>query len=122
MKVEVRGMKKTFNRRVGKAISILNYIKKVVTKLFKILVQSAVICFPVILTLVIINSLLGVHVRFNYYLILAIFSSLAMAILLCVLKFESIFAKPVKKSKRTVPAKTDRKTQRVVQRKRRKIS
>ena len=115
-------MKKTFTRRVGKAISILNYIKKVVTKLFKILVQSAVICFPVILTLVIINSLLGVHVRFNYYLILAIFSSLAMAILLCVLKFESIFAKPVKKSKITVPAKTDRKTQRVVQRKRRKIS
>ena len=51
MKVEVRGMKKTFNRRVGEAISILNYIKKVVTKLIKILVQSAVICFPVILTL-----------------------------------------------------------------------
>ena len=60
-------MKKTFNRRVGKAISILNYIKKVVTKLFKILVQSAVICFPVILTLVIINSLLGVHVNFQLF-------------------------------------------------------
>lgn len=115
-------MKKALKRLIGKSINMLNHIKKIGERIFKIAVQSAVVCCPVTLILVIINSILGVNIRFSYYLILAGLAIAVSSLILCAFKWEQIFAKPVKVSKKTVPAKTDRKTQRAVHRKRKRIS
>ena len=115
-------MKKTLKRLIGKSINMFNHIKKIVERILKITVQSAVVCCPVILMLVIINAMLGVNIRFSYYIILAALVTVAASLILCALKWEQIIAKPVKASKKTVPAKADRKTQRAVHRKRKRIS
>ncbi|WP_455538337.1 hypothetical protein [Terrisporobacter sp.] len=115
-------MKKTSNKKAREGVSVFKYIVSVLSRLLKISIQSIIVCFPVILTLVIINSLLGVHIRFSYYFKLAILSTLIMIISLIVLKSKSIFSRPVKKVKKTVPAKTNRKVQRSTQRRRKRIS
>ena len=115
-------MKKTLKRSIGKSINMFNHIGKIVERIIKIIIQSAVICCPVISILAIINSILGVNIRLSYYFILALVVTMSVSLLLCVLKWKQVTAKPVKASKKTVPAKTDRKTQRPVQRKRRRIS
>lgn len=115
-------MKKTLKRLIGKSINMFNYIKKIVGRILKITTQSAVVCCPLILMLVIINAMLGVNISLRYYIILATFLIVASSLILCALKWKQVIAKPVKVSKKTVPAKTDRKTQRVVQRKKKRIS
>ena len=115
-------MKKALKRLIGKIINICEHTKKIGERLFKILIQSAIVCCPVILTLAIINTILGVNIRFNYYLILATLLTLGSSLILCMFKWEQIISKPVKTSKKTVPTKTNRKTQRATHRKRRKIS
>lgn len=115
-------MKRILKRVIGESINMLKYIGKIVSRVFKVLVKSAVVCCPLILILIIINAILGVNIRFNYYLMLAGLVILASSLTMIVFKWEQIFAKPVKKSNRIVPAKTDRKTQRAIQRKRRRIS
>lgn len=115
-------MKKTLKRLIGKTLDMFEHTKKIGERLFKILVQSAIVCYPVILALAIINTILGVNIRFSYYLILSTLLTLGSSLILCMLKWEQIISKPVKTSKRTVPTKTDRKTQRAIQRKRRRIS
>ena len=115
-------MKKTLKRLIGKTLDIFKYTKKIGERLLKILVQSSVVCCPVILTLAIINTILGVNIRFSYYLILATLLTLGSSLILCMFRWEQIISKPVKTSKRTVPTKIDRKTQRAIQRKRRRIS
>lgn len=115
-------MKKRLKRLIGKILNIFDHTKKIGERLFKILVQSAVVCCPVILMLAIINTILGVNIRFSYYLIMATLLTLGSSLILCMFRWEQIISKPVKTSKRTVPTKTDRKTQRAIQRKRRRIS
>lgn len=115
-------MKKTLKRLIGKTLDMFEHTKKIGERLFKILVQSAVICCPATLTLAIINTILGVNIRFSYYLILATLLTFGSSLILCMFKWEQIISKPVKTSKKTVPTKTDRKTQRAIQRKRRRIS
>lgn len=113
---------KTFKRLVIKSINIFKYLMKVIERILKTGLRSLIMCCPVILTLVLINSLLGVHVRFSYYLNLALLTSFFVMILLCVLRLDIIFAKATKVSKKNVPAKIDRKAQRTVNRKKRRIS
>lgn len=115
-------MKKTFKRLIGKSINMFNHIRKIGERMLKITAQSAVVCCPVVLTLVIVNAILGVNIRFSYYLILAGLVTVCSSIILCAFKWEQIIAKPIKVSKKTVPAKTDRKTQRSIHRKRKRIS
>ena len=113
---------KTLKRLIGKIINMFNHIKIMGDRMLKITVQSAVVCCPVVLILAIINSVLDVNIRFSYYLILASMITLGASLILWVLKWEQITAKPVKVSKKTVPAKTNRKTQRAIHRKRKRIS
>ncbi len=115
-------MKRTLKRFIGKSINILSRIKQIGVRILKVTVQSAVVCFPVTLILGIINSALGVNIRFTYYLLLAAVVTVALSTILCAFKWEQIIAKPIKISKKAVPAKTDKKTQRAIQRKRRRIS
>lgn len=115
-------MKRKLKRSMGKSINMFNYIKKIVGRIFKITIQSAIICYPLVLVLIIMNSMVGVNVSFSYYTILATFITVATAIILCAFKWEQIIAKPVKISKKTVIAKANKKTQRVVNRNRKRIS
>ncbi|HBI92128.1 MAG TPA: hypothetical protein DDY58_06665 [Terrisporobacter glycolicus] len=115
-------MKKIFKRLIGKGINMFNHIRKIGERILKVTVQSVAICCPVVFVLVIINAILGVNIRFSYYLILAGLAIVCSSIILCAFKWEQIIAKPIKVSKRTVPAKTDRKTQRAIHRKRKRIS
>lgn len=115
-------MKKSLKRLIRKSISILGHMKKIAERLIKTIVQSAVVFCPVILLLGIINSILGVNIRFSYYFIMASLLTIGGALILCIFKWKQIIAKPVQISKKTVPAKTDKKTQRAIQRKRRRIS
>ena len=113
---------KILKRLIGKIINMFNHIKIMGERMLKITVQSAIVCCPVVLILAIINSVLDVNIRFSYYLILASMITLGSSLILCMFKWEQIISKPVKTSKRTVPTKIDRKTQRAIQRKRRRIS
>lgn len=115
-------MKRALKRVIGKSINMFNHMKKIGERLLKIIVQSAVVCCPAILILIIINTILGVNIRFNYYLMLAVLVTLASSFIVSIFKWEQITAKPVKITKTTVPAKTNRKTQRNIHRKRRKVS
>ena len=115
-------MKKGSGRLIGKVVNLFNYIGSVIVKLFKVLVQSLFIFYPPVLFLAIINAILGVNVRFSYYLIAATILTLVSFGVLSIINWKKILAKPIKKSKKRVPAKTDRKTQRAIHRKRKRIS
>ena len=115
-------MKKILKKLIGKSINIFNHIKKILERILKITLQSAVLCCPVILMLIITNSILGTNISFSYYLTLAKLVILATTIIICALKWKQIIAKPVKSSKKTAPSKTDRKIQRADYRKKKRIS
>ena len=115
-------MKKKKKGLMGIIKNVFYYIIKIIIRIFKILVKSAVTCCPPILTLAIINTILGVNIRFSYYFILVLLLTLVCTAILMISKWEQIIAKPVRVSKKIVPAKTDKKTQRAIQRKRKKIS
>lgn len=115
-------MKKKLKRFIGKSINMFKHTKKIGERIFKIIVQSALVCCPIILILAIINAVLGVNIRISYYAILAGVLTLGSSFMTCVFKWKQITAKPVKASKKVVPTKTNRKPQRVIQRNRRRIS
>lgn len=115
-------MKRALKGLMGKSINMFNDGKRIGERIFKIIVQSAVVCCPVVLILIIINAILGVNIRFSYYLILTTLVILGASFVVSVFKWKQIISKPVKVSKKNVPAKTDRKTQRAVHRKRKRIS
>ena len=101
----------------------VNYLKNVRYKIFKTLVQSAIICFPIMLVLLIINAFLGVHVRFSYYFKLTLLSTVGLTLVLCLQRFDIIFRKAPKAPKKNISTNnTNRKVQRSVHRKRKRIS
>lgn len=100
---------------------ILKYLLTVAIKLIKTIIQSVMICVPIVFTFMIINVCLGVHMKFSFYSKLAGWSILVVSLILCIVRYEAIFIKHAKTSKKkTVPTNKRRKTQRNVQGRRRK--
>lgn len=115
-------MKKSFKRGIRKLINMFNHTKKIGERMLKVTIQSTAICCPVVLILVITNAILGVNIRFSYYLILVGLAIVCLSLILCAFKWDQIIAKPINVSKKTVVTKTDRKTQRAISRKRKRVS
>ena len=101
-------MGKKIRRLILNTLDIIDYLKGVISRIIKTLVQSTVICFPLVIT----------FIRFGFYLKLAIILTLVVALILCGLRYKAIFIKHAKVSKKTVPAKTNKKPQRTIHRKR----
>lgn len=100
---------------------IFKYLSRVINRIFKTFIQSVIICVPIVFTFMIINVCLGVHMKFSFYSKLAGRSTLLLFIGLCIVRYEAIFIKHAKTSKKkTVPTNKRRKTQRNVQGRRRK--
>ena len=111
-------MGKKIRRLILTTLDIIDYLKGVISRIIKTLVQSTVICFPLVITFMLINSFLGTYIRFGFYLKLAIILTLVVALILCGLRYKAIFIKHAKVSKKTVPAKTNKKPQKTIHRKR----
>ena len=65
-------MGKKIRRLILNTLDIIDYLKGVISRIIKTLVQSTVICFPLVITFMLINSFLGTYIRFGFYLKLAI--------------------------------------------------
>lgn len=115
-------MKRTLKILIGKSINMFSYGGKIGKRVLKVIIQSTIICCSVMLILMIINKILGVNIRLSYYLTLATLVIVGLSLTLCMFKWQQIIAKPVRVSKKNAPTKTDRKTQRAIQRKRKRIS
>ena len=111
-------MGKKIRRLILNTLDIIDYLKGVISRIIKTLVQSTVTCFPLVITFMLINSFLGTYIRFGFYLKLAIILTLVVALILCGLRYKAIFIKHAKVSKKTVPTKTNKKPQRTIHRKR----
>lgn len=115
-------MKKVVRKLRIKTINKIKHLFNIIYKLIKVTVQSAIICFPMTIVLLVWNSLFGVNIRLSYYIQLAILATLGISCLLSIFNWKNIIAKPAKVSKKSVPADTKKKRQRSINRNRRNIS
>lgn len=117
-------MKKAMRKLKIKTINKIKHLFNIIYKLLKVIVQSAMICFPMTTVLAISNSLFGVNIRLSYYTKLSLLATLGISCLLVIFNWKNIVAKPVKASKKYVPANNNinKKRQRTVNRNRRNIS
>lgn len=81
----------------------VNKLKKVC----KILIMSAIICFSLTFTLMIINAVMGIFIRLNFYLLLFGILTTGFTVALTLFDSKNIFYS--KKVKKPVKSKTVRK-------------
>lgn len=100
---------------------IFKYLSRVINRIFKTFIQSVIICVPIVFTFMIINVCLGVHMKFSFYSKLAGRSTLLLFIGLCIVRYEAIFIKHAKTSKKkTVPTNIKKKNTKKCSRKKKK--
>ena len=80
-------------------------------KVWKIFIMSAIVCFSLTLTLMIINAVVGISIRLNFYLLLFTILTAGFTVALTLVDSKTIFYS--KKVKKPVKSKTVRKTKKV---------
>ena len=80
-------------------------------KVWKIFIMSAIVCFSLSLTLMIINAVVGISIRLNFYLLLFTILTAGFTVALTLVDSKTIFYS--KKVKKPVKSKTVRKTKKV---------
>ena len=80
-------------------------------KVWKIFIMSAIVCFSLTLTLMIINAVVGISIRLNCYLLLFTILTAGFTVALTLVDSKTIFYS--KKVKKPVKSKTVRKTKKV---------
>lgn len=73
--------------------------------------MSAIVCFSLTFTLIIINAAMGIFIRFNFYLLLFAILTAGFTVALTLFDCKKIFYK--KKVKKPVNKKTSNKTRKV---------
>ncbi len=111
-----------FKRLLRKTTDSITHMRRVFDRVFKILVKSAIIFYPVVSVFALLNLLLGVHISYTYYFILSTLVTIVMTILSCIFEWKNITAKPPKPSRRRSAVRSEKRAQSSVNRKRRKIS
>ena len=80
-------------------------------KVWKIFIMSAIVCFSLTLTLMIINAVVGISIRLNFYFFLFTILTAGFTVALTLVDSKTIFYS--KKVKKPVKSKTVRKTKKV---------
>ena len=80
-------------------------------KVWKIFIMSAIVCFSLTLTLMIINAVVGISIRLNFYLLLLTILTAGFTVAVTLVDSKTIFYS--KKVKKPVKSKTVRKTKKV---------
>ena len=80
-------------------------------KVWKIFIMSAIVCFSLTLTLMIINAVVGISIRLNFYLLFFTILTAGFTVALTLVDSKTIFYS--KKVKKPVKSKTVRKTKKV---------
>ena len=80
-------------------------------KVWKIFIMSAIVCFSLTLTLMIINAVVGISIRLKFYLLLFTILTAGFTVALTLVDSKTIFYS--KKVKKPVKSKTVRKTKKV---------
>lgn len=115
-------MKNILRRLIRRIVNMISFVLRILRGVLKALTRSVIILFPVVMVLSIGNAILGVNINFRYYLALFLVATVVSTALSFIFNWKLIISKPTKASKKVVPTKTTKKTQKSVQRKRRKIS
>ncbi|MEG0856995.1 MAG: hypothetical protein RSG52_11025 [Terrisporobacter sp.] len=113
-------MKRTLKKFKVKSINKFKYFLNIVVRILKVVGKTGLVCFPMAIALIIVNSLLGVNIRPSYYMMMAMIATLGIGLLLTMINWKKITDVQFKTSNKAVPSDNKNKSQRI--QRRRKIS
>lgn len=115
-------MKKAFKKLRAKFVNKFKYFLNIIVRILKVIVQVAAICIPMSLALILVNSLLGVHIRFSYYFMMSAIATIGISLILTIINWNKITNVQFVKGNRDTNKKVNKNNTQKDQRRKRRIS
>lgn len=115
-------MKKALHKLRAKLVNKFKYCLNILFRLLKVICQVGLVCFPMSLALIVVNSILGVHIRLSYYVMMATWATIGISLLLILFNWRNITNVKFVKTSKEAKSENDKDKSQKIQRRKRRIS